>query len=236
MKPEFWNDEEKKALEKLLTDGEKMWLDQAENDREVQKMERLRPSYHFSAPSGGLNDPNGLCYWHGNWHMFYQNIRNKVLYWGHAVSSDLLHWRDLPIAFFPEKEKDCFSGMVLIEEDRAIAVYFGVGQGIMIGISTDPLLLHWKKLNDGFPAIPIEKPGDGYAVFDPCIWKNGDHYTLLSGRFVINPYSEKRERTEFCFTSEDLIHWKFQGSFLENDLFAIQGDDGACLSRIGRFR
>ena len=67
-----------------------------------------RPAYHFYAPGGWLNDPNGTVFWHGRFHMFYQFAPDVytggvgLAHWGHAVSADLLHWQDLPIALSPE--------------------------------------------------------------------------------------------------------------------------------------
>ena len=64
------------------------------NDKEN---DRYRPFYHFSPPENGLNDPNGLCYWRGKWHLFYQGQPEEGRgHWGHAISEDLIHWNDLP--------------------------------------------------------------------------------------------------------------------------------------------
>ena len=60
--------------------------------------DRHRPQYHFVNPEAMLNDPNGLCFWQGRWHLFYQAYppEDTRQHWGHAVSDDLIHWRDLP--------------------------------------------------------------------------------------------------------------------------------------------
>ena len=131
----IWNDAEQELLDQLLTEEEKQQMKQAAEDRILQKQEPMRPAYHFSAPNGSLNDPNGLCFWKGNWHMFYQSNHGSGWRWGHAVSTDLLRWRDLPIAITPQVEKECWSGMVLVEEERAIAVWYGLGSGIFIAVS-----------------------------------------------------------------------------------------------------
>ncbi|HJO83461.1 MAG TPA: glycoside hydrolase family 32 protein, partial [SAR202 cluster bacterium] len=102
-----------------------------------------RPIYHFVNPENTLNDPNGLCFWQGCWHLFYQGYppEDPRQHWGHAVSDDLIHWRDLPYAIYPDPEECCFSGATLVEDDRVIAMYHGTQAGNMIAVSSDPLLL-----------------------------------------------------------------------------------------------
>ncbi len=109
------------------------------------------PLYHFVSPEKGLNDPNGLSYWQGRWHMFYQGYppEDPRQHWGHAVSDDLIHWRDLPYAIYPNPEDRCYSGSTLVEEDRVIAMYHGTKLGNMVAVSSDPLLLNWEKVTDG---------------------------------------------------------------------------------------
>lgn len=230
MKLHQWSEEEKAYLEEFLTADEKAEMDRIEARRVEQASEYLRPKYHFGAPIGGLNDPNGLCFYKGYWHMFYQNNQGKGCWWGHAVSKDLLHWRDLPVAIKPDKEKECYSGMILIEGDRAIAAYFGLDIGIILAVSDDPLLIRWEKLNNGVPVIPRRSPDPDvhYEAYDPFIFKKGDTYVILSGKFIVNKLTGKRERECFAFESTDLLNWKFTGTFFENDMFAIHGDDAAC--------
>src|SRR3990172_8492542 len=107
-----------------------------------------RPIYHYVNPEGRLNDPNGLCFWQGRWHMFYQAYppEDPRQHWGHTVSDDLVHWRDLPLAIYPGIEEKCFSGSTLVEDDRVIAMYHGTRAGNMIAVSADPLLLNWEKI------------------------------------------------------------------------------------------
>ena len=86
-----------------------------------------RPIYHYVNPENRLNDPNGLCFWKGRWHLFYQAYppEDPRQHWGHAFSDDLIHWRDLPYAIYPNPERCCFSGSTLVEKDRVIAMYHG---------------------------------------------------------------------------------------------------------------
>lgn len=191
-----------------------------------------RPIYHFVNPESTLNDPNGLCFWNGRWHLFYQGYppEDPRQHWGHAVSEDLIHWRDLPYAIYPDPEYQCFSGATLVEEERVIAIYHGTRVGNMVAVSDDPLLLNWEKLT-GQAVIPITGP-DGtplpYNVFDPCIWKkDGIYYSLSAGTLPHLP-SGKRTRADFLLRSEDLENWEYLHPFVEGDHFTRVGDDGAC--------
>ncbi len=78
--------------------------------------------YHFTPPKGWTNDPNGLVYIDGVYHMFYQHYPHDVvwgpMHWGHAVSTDLLHWEHKPIAIFPTEEEYIFSGSCVYDKDN----------------------------------------------------------------------------------------------------------------------
>jgi len=190
------------------------------------------PRFHFVAPENRMNDPNGLCFWQGRWHLFYQGYppEDPRQHWGHAVSEDLIHWRDLPYAIYPDPERCCFSGSALAEDDRVIAMYHGTEVGTMVAVSDDPLLLNWEKVT-GAPVIPFAKPGDPplpYNIFDPCIWKEGGmYYALTAGTLPEGP-GGKRLRAEFLHRSKDLAVWEYMHPFLENDRYGLVGDDGAC--------
>ena len=200
--------------------------------RRKQANEPHRPIYHYVNPEGRLNDPNGLCFWRGRWHMFYQAYppEDPRQHWGHAVSDDLVHWRDLPLAIYPNPEDKCFSGSAYVEDDRVIAIYHGIKTGTMVAVSSDPLLLNWKKVT-GNAVIPLRKPGGPplpYNIFDPCIWKNdGTYFALTAGTLPEGP-GGKPVRAEFLHRSKDLAEWEYLHPFLEDDQYGMIGDDGAC--------
>ena len=177
--------------------------------------DRYRPAYHFVSPESQLNDPNGLCFWQGRWHLFYQgyppdefpdpkDLAKRRQHWGHAVSGDLVHWRDLPYAIYPGIEKMCFSGSTVVEPNRVVAYYLGIAAGQMVATSDDPLLLNWEKLG----GKPVKGPAG-----DSCIWKEGDTYFGLVGAGLVS--------------SGDLVNWKSHGDFMEGNPFPL-GDASAC--------
>jgi len=193
--------------------------------------DRFRPLYHFTSPESSLNDPNGLCFWQGRWHLFYQGYppEDPRQHWGHAVSEDLIHWRDLPYAIYPSPEECCFSGAAWVDPDRVIAMYHGTQVGNMVAVSNDPLLLNWEKVTGG-PVITSRLP-DGtpapYNVFDPCIWKQGDWYYSLSAGTLPGP-ANQRVRADFLLRSRDLATWEYLHPLVDYDPYGLVGDDGAC--------
>jgi len=191
-----------------------------------------RPAFHFSPPQNVMNDPNGLCHWNGYYHLFYQyrpGGHNDVVHWGHAMSSDMVSWNDMPIALYPETEKDCFSGQSLVEDNRVIAIYHGTESGNAIATSTDPLLVTWIKNphNPVIPIVPVDSTGYPYRVFDPCIWKEGEYYYSLSGTYRNGERSVDCEAVDHIFRSKDLSTWEYLGSMLESGFLTEPGEDGA---------
>jgi beta-fructofuranosidase len=191
-----------------------------------------RPLYHFVNPEGTLNDPNGLCFWQGRYHLFYQAYppEDPRQHWGHAVSEDLVHWTDLPLAIYPGLEMHCFSGSTFVEKDRVIAMYHGTTVGNMVAVSSDPLLLNWRKI-PGNPVIPIipfdEKSGQPYRVYDPCIWREADGYYALSGTYWKGSIFADCMMVQQLFFSADLRSWKHLGPLVEGTGYTEPGEDGA---------
>ena len=211
-----------------------------EQERKKLSKDKFRPIYHYTNPELRLNDPNGLCYWQGKWHLFYQAYPKKDSrqHWGHAVSDDLTYWRDLPLAIYPGPEWACFSGSTMVEEDRVIAMYQGKKFGSMVAVSNDPLLLNWDKIKGNKAVMPLEftdeehRYADGerikYRLADFNIWKKGEYYYAISGGTLPDKYSKRRLPAEFLFKSRDLINWEYMHPFMEHNIFSRLGDDGAC--------
>ena len=117
----------------------------------------------------------------------------KVRYPAACCGECSFHWRDLPYAIYPGPEKMCYSGGTLVEGDTVYAFYPGIGAGQMLAMSSDPLLLNWKKVT----GKPINSPRG-----DACIWNDGNSYYALLGN------SRLQE-------SKNLVDWQSHGDILE---------------------
>lgn len=126
--PEYWvfadvsNFKNQKL--KIVFDGDAAALDRiylADEPAGADSMyyEKNRPLLHFTARRGWVNDPNGLIFHNGEYHLFYQHNPYERewgnMHWGHAVSRDLIHWRELPDAIRPDENGSAFSGTVVMD-------------------------------------------------------------------------------------------------------------------------
>lgn len=95
-----------------------------------------RPQFHFSPRENWTNDPNGLVYVDGVWHLFFQHNPQATTWgnahWGHAVSDDLMHWRQLEHALYPDEHGDMFSGSAVVDRDNTA----GFGKGALLAFYT----------------------------------------------------------------------------------------------------
>ncbi|MHB1457788.1 MAG: glycoside hydrolase family 32 protein [Armatimonadota bacterium] len=207
--------------------------------REELSSDPYRPAYHFIAPYGWMNDPNGTVFWKGRWHLFYQyspgtfTTGYAMAHWAHAVSDDLVHWSDLPIALAPTPgtydEKGCWSGTSLVEEDRVIANYHAHQGGNCIATCSDEMLVNWEK----HPANPVI-PFDPAMTYDPCIFKHNGVYYSLSGRITGAQHGDGRDQEfggkdiAYLYKSLDLSNWEYIGPLYEGGIFTEPGEDCAC--------
>jgi len=124
-----YSGESRKGLEKVYQSNDRSYLDNVYE-------EKHRPQLHFSTMRGWINDPNGLIYYDGEYHLFYQHNPYGWdwgnMHWGHAVSKDLVHWEQVPIALYPDENGVCFSGCAVIDEDNTA----GFGEDAMVALYT----------------------------------------------------------------------------------------------------
>jgi len=189
-----------------------------------------RPRYHFTPPANWLNDPNGLIRWDGRYHLFYQynpaGPFHNAIHWGHAVSDDLLHWSDEPIALAPSPDgpdrHGCWSGCAVDDGGTPTVLYTG-GDGRRqlpcLATGADPDLLTWDK-DPGNPVIE-EPPSDldllstedwEIEFRDHAVWKDGDAWYQIIGSGVAD-----RGGTALLYASPDLREWTYEGPLLTGD-------------------
>jgi len=201
-------------LEALKNDGLMQLLRDLRQDAAGN---RYRPIYHFAA-FNWIGDPNGLCYWQGNYHCFYQGHLPGMrgVCWGHAVSEDLVHWRDLPFAFAADDtDLSCYSGQTWVEQDRVIAIYHGKGAGNCIAESSDPLLLNWRK-HPNNPVIPNGDPDECRPFsFVALSCGNPDFPTQRLGKTPTSPPKKGYPYRVFdpCIWKEDDGYYSLSGTY-----------------------
>ncbi|GAA0841715.1 hypothetical protein GCM10008915_39630 [Bifidobacterium pullorum subsp. gallinarum] len=209
--------------------------------------ERLK--YHFEPKTGWINDPNGLVFFKGRYHAFFQHYpfapRWGQMHWGHAVSDDLVHWEELSIALYPDQEYEdseqggCFSGCAVVKDDILYLIYTSVsdvhGQTQSVAISHDGI--YFEKYS-GNPVIR-EFPPEASADFrDPKVtFMDGVYYMVIaSGKEGIGKI--------LLYQSQNLLDWDYVGVLFEGseyggvlecpDFFPFEGKYLLMFSQINR--
>lgn len=187
--------------------------------------ELYRPQFHFTPEENWHNDPNGLVYYDGEYHLFYQyNPKGKewgYMHWGHAISTDLIHWEHMPIALYPDENSEdkeyctAFSGSAIVDHNNLLGkqqgdvktlVIFYTSQhcGQRIAYSTDRGRT-WEKY-EGNPIISYDETDDAR---DPkVIWHEPTQkYVMVMYR---KTSEEERSKGVSFYTSENLVDWEYK--------------------------
>jgi fructan beta-fructosidase len=207
--------------------------------------EKYRPRFHFSSRRGWHNDPNGLVFYNGKYHLFYQH--NPLgwdwgnMTWGHALSSDLVHWKEIDPALYPDSMGTMFSGSAVVDWNNTSGFQQGKEKTLVAFYTAAGGTSDWSKnkpfvqcmaysINKGLNWIKyLKNPVLQHIVAgnrDPkVVWYESGNLWVMALYFDKNEYA--------LFTSKDLKSWKeIQRINIENaaecpDFFEIALDNNS---------
>lgn len=180
-----------------------------------------RPQYHWSVKQWWTNDPNGMVYYNGEWHLFHQyypGIDWGPMHWGHSVSTDLIHWTELPVALYPDEYGTMFSGSAVVDENNTSGLFKngdgtpsatggmvliitadGNGERVTIAYSKDGR--HFTK-HEGVSIDWTEDPIDDRAFRDSKVFRYQNKWFLVIAGGPLRIYS-----------SDNLINWQIESTY-----------------------
>ncbi|MDQ0632296.1 fructan beta-fructosidase [Arthrobacter pascens] len=158
----------------------------------VLGQEQYRPAIHFSPAKNWMNDPNGMVYYKGIYHLYYQHNPSGNTWgnmsWGHATSTDLVHWQEQPLAISTDDQEDVFSGSVVVDKDNSSG----------LGTAENPPLIaiYTSAYKDASPHRGLQAQSLAYSIDDGKTW------TKYSGNPVLNRNSANfRDPKVFWYSS-----------------------------------
>ncbi|MGK6350051.1 2,6-beta-D-fructofuranosidase [Parapedobacter sp. DT-150] len=208
---------------KITYEGNEKGLDHIYQDDAIAGQDSLyeeknRPQFHFTTRRGWINDPNGLIYYDGEYHLFYQHNPYERewenMHWGHAVSKDLIHWQELPVALFPDQHGTMFSGSAVIDYANTAGYNNGNTPAMVVAYTADSpekqvQCIAYSLDNgrtftkyDGNPVIDSKAVWNSKDTRDPKVfwYKPGNHWVM-----VLN------ERDgHSIYTSANLKEWNYE--------------------------
>lgn len=189
-----------------------------------------RPQYHFSAAQNWINDPNGLIQWKGHYHLFYQHHPYSPawgpMHWGHAISTNLIHWQHLPIAMYPEEtaqaaedKSGIFSGSAVDDNGTLTLLYTNftdltfhpdaIAETQALATSTDGVNFV-KYAGNPVIARPPARASAGFR--DPKVWQDTDGlWKMVLGS------GDGGKGNVHLYRSPDLRQWTYLGVLFEGD-------------------
>ena len=207
-------------------------LNEEEKKNDNIEKDYWRLGYHLMPTVGWLNDPNGLCEFNGEYHVFYQysptDVNGGLKFWGHYTSKDFINWTKHDVAIYPDQVFDLhgvFSGTSFIEEGKMNCYYTGtvkrqgyndnyeiegMEQNTVLVTSEDGFSFSDKKLlltNEDYPNM-------SWHVRDPKVWREDDIYYM-----VLGARSEKNEGCILLYCSEDKVNWKYINTLKTKERF-----------------
>lgn len=197
-------------------------------DRGAYAGDVQRPVYHLIAPGKWMNEPHAPLYFQGYYHIFYQANPHAPTWnhiqWGHVVSRDMVHWKDMPPALEPDNicldPDGCWSGSALVDKEGIPRIFYTAGndtrfpnQSVAMAVADlkeGARLPKWDKYH-----IPVVEQSEGWLgeFRDPFVWLEGDTYFMLVG----TGDKDNGGGNAVLYFGTDLIHWQSCGFILEYD-------------------
>ncbi|MBS7254099.1 glycoside hydrolase family 32 protein [Flavobacterium branchiicola] len=189
-----------------------------------------RPNFHFTPKKGWMNDPNGMFFANGYYHLFYQHYPdgNKwgPMHWGHAISKDLIKWEELPIAIYPDKDKYIFSGSAVVDTHNTS----GLGTGKTAPIIAVYTLHDMTKEKEG--KIDVEQQDIAFSNDNGITWQKFEEGNPVVKNPGIRDFRDPKvswdethkqwimvlaaqDRAQF-YKSSNLKNWEFVSEFGKN--------------------
>jgi len=206
--------------------------------------EPYRPRIHYTPLSGWMNDPNGMVYYDGEYHLFYQFTPDRIdtpgpKHWGHAISTDLVHWTQMPVALSPDPLGEIWSGSVVVDSKNTSGLQAGE-ENVLVAVFTHS--------SDGQQQQSIAYSNDrgrSWIKYDhnPVV-PNPDHEDFRDPKVLWHSETNRwimvlaaGDQVMF-YRSPNLIDWEFTSTFGElegahggvwecPDLFLVPGDSSS---------
>ena len=191
--------------------------------------EPYRPQFHFTPEKKWMNDPNGMLFYKGTYHLFYQYYPEDIvwgpMHWGHATSTDLIHWKHQKIALFPDELGLIFSGSAVMDVDNTS----GLGTK-----ENPPMIAIFTYHNMEFEKagkVNTQTQGLAYSLDEGMTWKKYEGNPII-GNATMRDFRDPKafwneeakiwnlvlvagDRAQF-YTSNNLIHWDLESEFGQN--------------------
>ena len=195
--------------------NEAQWKNRARAEASFYK-----PVWHLSAPSGWINDPNGMIEYGGKLHVFYQHnpysAEWEKMHWGHAATKDLIHFEHLPVALAPDKpyEDACYSGSAIERDGQLALIYTGrryenpIGEVQCLAVSRDGVTFD-KPLDEPIISLPPEGITKGFR--DPYVFERDGRMFLVVGG------SRNGDGCALLYEGDTLTSWRYRGVLWESE-------------------
>jgi fructan beta-fructosidase len=180
--------------------------------KKVVTAEQHRPLFHFTPPANWMNDPNGMVFYEGEYHLFYQYYPDSTvwgpMHWGHAVSKDMVHWSHLPIAIYPDSLGLIFSGSAVVDWNNTSG--FGQnGKPPLVAIFTQHLMAGEKAGRHDFQYQSIAYSNDRGRTWtkyegNPVIPNTGQIHDFRDPKVI---WHEDSKQWIMIFAAKDMVQF-----------------------------